>query len=182
MRLPWDIEEDVSGRISPERSAQIIGQGGGEEREEWTIELVRSRLLEAAHGCERLSGRIGPARMKGFWPDIDAHRDMTPADRRERELAVISGTRPADRSSRSIAPHRIGPIEEAIEWSGRYLSEDKHALNRKALQIWLWCDVRRAKFGATCHMVGLSPRTARWRATAAVKAILEGVIRDGMRP
>lgn len=177
-----DFAEDASGRFSPERAARLLsGVESVEADDGWTVEKVRDRLLEAAHGCERLSGRIGPARLKGFWPDVDSFRDMTPADRRERELAVIAGTRPPDRSSRPLDPRRIARIEEAIEWPGRYLDADEHARNRKALQIWLWCDVRNQKFRATCLHVGLAWRTAYWRRDAALSVILEGVIRDGVR-
>lgn len=177
------LEEDDVGRFSPERSARLLAQGSGaDEGPEWSVDKVRDRLLEAAHGCERLGGRIGPARLKGFWPDIDAFRDMTPADRRERELAYIAGTRPPERSARPLDPRRITRIEEAIEWPGRYLGADEHIQPRKALQTWLWCDVRGQKFGATCRLIGLSPRTAYWRRDAALRVILEGVIRDGSRP
>lgn len=185
MRLPWDeLEEDAAGRLSPERSARIVAQGGGDqEGPEWTVDKVRDRLLEAAHGCERLGGRIGPARMKGFWPDIDAFRNMTPSDEMERALAVIGGTRPRERSARpSLDPREVALIEEAIEWPGRYLGADEHTQPRKALQIWLWCDVRRQKFEATARAMRMSPRTARWRRDAALRVILEGVTRDGVRP
>jgi hypothetical protein len=184
MRLPWDqSEEDAAGRFSPERSARLLsGVESADAEAGWTVEKVRERLLEAARGCERLGGRVGPARMKGFWPDVDSFRDMTPADKRERELAVIAGTRPPDRSSRPIDPQRVTRILEAIEWPGRYLGAEEHARNRKALQVWLWCDVRNQKFEATARAMKMSPRTARWRATAAVRGILDGVIRDGVRP
>lgn len=184
MRLPWDeLEEDASGRFSPERAARLLsGVESAESEAGWTVEDVRERLLEAARGCERLAGRVGPARLKGFWPDIDSFRDMTQADRRERELAVIAGTRPPERSARPLDPRSVARIEEALEWPGRYLAAEAQALNRKALQIWLWCDVRNQKFGWACGAVLRCGRASGYRRRdAALRVILEGVIRDGVR-
>jgi hypothetical protein len=181
--LMSDFAEDASGRFSPERAARLLsGVESADAEAGWTVDKVRERLLEAARGCERLAGRVGPARMKGFWPEIDSFRNMTPADEMERELAVIAGTRPPERSSRPLDPRRIARIEEAIEWPGRYLGSDAHALNRKALQTWLWCDVRNQKFGWACGAVLRCGRASGYRRIdAALRVILEGVIRDGVR-
>jgi hypothetical protein len=180
--LVSDFEEDASGRFSPERAARLLASSVIRTAElQWTVEHVRVRLREAARGCERIGGRVGPAAMKSFWPDSALYTDATDFDRN----AIYEGLRDKTRVERTRegagGAIEISRILEALEWPMRYLGRPEHDLPRKALALWNLCEARNLSFSRECLTLGCSRRTANYRVDAAMRVILDGVIRDGVR-
>lgn len=152
----------------------------------WTVELVKVRLEEAARGCERLVGRVGPKAIKaGGWPDWELWGDPTMHDRNCAYEGARDGTRGPDRRALGrggASEIEVSRIEQAILWPAHYLSAPRHEDNRKALQLWLWCCAKNKSFDEFHRALGVSRMTAYRRIDRAAKTILEGVERDGVLP
>ncbi len=143
--------DDLEGRYSPAQSERLL-QGVVVTRQaelQWSADLVKARLEEAAEGAERLSCRVGPSRKMTSWINWELHKNLSDFDRNARAEGVRKGTRSADRMRISMSDREISRIEEALMWPARYLQDDVEA--RKALQLWSWCIARNeawSRFGA----------------------------------
>lgn len=180
-------EEDAAGRFSPERSARLLASSIIRTDEiQWTVAHVRTRLKEAARGCERLVRRPGPRARSGFWPDPAVFATEIEFSDAVTALQVAEKSPPP-----AAAPlahlgaggdREISRIEEALYWPMRYLGAPENDEIRKALQIWLWCQARNEAFEDFFKALGCGRAAAYRRRDAALRVILEGVIRDGVRP
>ena len=172
-----------AGRFSDERSARLIAQAAfGSVVVEWSKELVRDRLKDAARGCERIVGRVGPAAKSGFWPEWSLFADATDADRNIIYQAELDGTRAPSSSGGAGGYRDVSQIEQSVYWPARYLSGADHEDARMALHCWLWCEARRQSFSEFYRSLGCSRRTANRRVDDALAVILAGLIQDGVRP
>lgn len=171
------------GRFSDERAARLIGHAAlGVVIVEWTKELVRERLKEAARGIEKIVGRVGPSEKAGFWPESALFADLTDADRNIIYQAELDGTRAPARMTSAGGDRDVSRMEHSVYWPALYLSADDHAEARMALQCWCWCEARRQPFSDFYKSLGCSRRTANRRVDEALAAILAGLIRDGVEP
>jgi len=173
------LADDLSipGRISDARAARLLaGVIIRTDEVRWSTEHVRLRLREAARGCERLVGRIGPSSKGGFWP-------QTMVEWGELVEMAGAGTLKGFQDARNSGAEReISRIEAALQWPLRYLGADDEEPARKALQLWLWCEAKNQAFEQFFRALGCSRRTAYRRRDAALETILEGVIRDKVLP
>ena len=173
------LDYDPLGRANDARAARLLASVTIRTAAEgWTVEMVRARLREAARGCERLTGRVGPANGKGFWPAVCVEfSDLV-------EMAASEALKDFQDSRNASAggARDISAIENALCWPWIYLSEDSLLEPRKALQLWVWCEARRQAFEEHSKGLGCSRRTAFYRRDAAFRAILAGLERDGVRP
>jgi hypothetical protein len=170
---------DAAGVASDARAARLLAELAiRTEGPRWTVDHVRLRLREAARGCERLVGRVGPSGAKGFWPQTMLEfSDLV-------EMAG-SGTLKEFQDQRNAGAggaRDISDLEEAIQWPIRYLAAPAHDAARAALHCWLECEARNWTFGEHYARLGCSRRTAYNRRDVAFAAILEGVVRDGVLP
>jgi hypothetical protein len=149
---------------------------------EWSKELVRERLKEAARGIERIVGRIGPSAKTGFWPEVALFADTTAADRNIIYQAELDGTRAPARPTGAGGDRDVSQMEQAVYWPALYLASEDHDDARRALQIWVWCEARRQSFSEFYKALGCSRRTANRRVDDAMALILLGLIRDGVDP
>jgi len=171
------------GRFSDERSARLIAHAAlGAFIVEWTKELVRERLKEAARGIDKIVGRVGPSVKGGFWPESALFADLTDADRNIIYQAELDGTRAPSSSGAAGGDRDVSRMEQSVYWPALYLSADGHAEARMALQCWCWCEARRQPFSDFYKSLGCSRRTANRRIDDALAAILAGLIRDGVEP
>lgn len=179
-----DDDSDIPGRISDARAARLLAgvvRRSGEMR--WSTDLVRLRLREAARGCERLVGRVGPGRKSGFWPEPWLYADVTDSDRNTIYEGLRDGTRVERSREGAGGSIEISRILGALEWPMRYLGAPEHAEARKALQCWLKCEARNLSFGEeSVRALGCSRRSAYRRRDAALEVILAGVMKDGIPP
>ena len=172
-----DDDSSIPGRISDARAARLLaGVIIRTEEVRWSTDHVRLRLREAARGCERLVGRVGPSSKGGVWP-------QTMVEWGELVEMAGAGTLKGFQDARNGGAEReISRIEAALQWPLRYLGAAEHEPARKALQLWLWCEAKNEAFGEFFRALGYSRRTAYRRRDAAVEAILKGVIRDKVLP
>jgi len=174
---------ESAGRFSDERSARLIANAAlGSVVAEWSKELVRQRLKEAARGGERITGRVGPSSKLGFWPEVALFADITAADRNIIYQAELDGTRAPARPSGVGGDRDVSQIEASIYWPALYLKAEEHDAARRALQCWGWCEARRQSFSGQYRELGCSLRTANRRVDEAIETILAGLIRDGVDP
>jgi hypothetical protein len=182
-----DFSEDADGRFSPERAARLLASSVIRTAElQWTVEHVRVRLREAARGCERLVRRVGPGAMRSFWPDPALY--ATEVEFSDQVTALQAGAKQARAGGAPLAHMGVGGdreisrIEEAIYWPMRYLGAPEHDNARTALRLWIECEARNWAFSRECLTLNCSRAAANRRVDAAMRVILEGVIRDGVRP
>lgn len=175
---------EVPGRLSDERAARLLaGVVIRTAPAQWSIHHVRVRLKEAARGCERIVGRVGPRNDRGFWPDPALYANASAEERNIWFFAERDGTRappPIQRGAGSA--FEISRIFEAIAWPSRYLSEPSHDKIRMALHCWGWCEAREEPFDEYFRTLGCSRRMAYYRIEAALGKILDGVITDDIEP
>lgn len=182
------FDEDQDGRFSDARSARLLASSVVRTAElHWTVEHVRVRLREAARGCERLVRRVGPAAMKSFWPDPALF--ATEVEFSDQVTALQVDDAPRRRASEAPLVHmgagsdrEISRIEEAIYWPMRYLGAPEHDRPRIALALWNLCDAKNLIFKQECLTLNCSRAAAYRRVDVALRVILEGVTRDGVRP
>jgi hypothetical protein len=181
------FDEDANGRFSDARTARLLASSVMRTAElQWTVEHVRVRLREAARGCERLVRRVGPAAMKNFWPDPALFAtEVEFSD----QVTALQVTQKPQRAGATPLSHmgaggdrEISRIEEAIYWPMRYLGAPEHELPRMALQLWALCEARNLSFSREFLTLDCSRAAANRRVDAAMRVILEGVVRDRVRP
>jgi hypothetical protein len=182
-----DFSEDADGRFSPERAARLLASSVIRTAElQWTVEHVRVRLREAARGCERLVRRVGPDVMRSFWPDPALF--ATEVEFSDQVTALQVGAKKARPGGAPLAhmgaggDREISRIEEAIYWPMRYLGAPEYDSVRAALRLWIECEARNWSFSREYLTLDCSRAAANRRVDAAMRVILEGVIRDGVRP
>lgn len=174
---------ESGGRFSEERAARLLASAViGTVVIEWTKELVRERLKEAARGIEKIVGRVGPSEKGGFWPESAMFADLTDADRNIIYQAELDGTRAPSSSGAAGGDRDVSRMEQSVYWPALYLSADGHAEARMALQCWCWCEARRQPFSDFYKSLGCSRRTANRRVDEALLIILEGLNRGGVEP
>jgi hypothetical protein len=180
------LEEDVVGRVGQARSARLLaGVMLRTEAPQWSRELVKERLKEAARGIERYVTKAAPSRKSGFWPDPFLYAGASMADRNTIYEGERDGTRGPSRSALNYGGLSAGEIaraEQAILWPSRYLSDPEHEHPRMALRCWAWCEAYRVNFQDQCAELGCSRMTAYRRLNAAFDVILAGVKMDGISP
>jgi len=175
--------DGVDGRLSPELSERLLRSVTFSRQAElrWDAELVKKRLQEAARGCERLVGRVGPSRKSGFWPDMTIEFADQVAMMGTKELEAFY--RAKNRAQRGgLGDREISRIEEAIQWPSRYLSADACANERQALKVWIWCEAKDESFSRFYVIACTHRSTALRRRDKAFDLILEGLLRDGVLP
>ena len=169
------------GRVSDARAAQWLASVSFETTPEWSVELVRSCMRNAARGIERVVGRVGPSSKSGFWPDPEAYANATAADRniafQSQQLGSHAPSRDAAGDSLNISRHEL-----AIYWPARYLSADEHEAKRLAVHLWGWCEARNESFDNYYPALGCKRRMAQYRLHDGFEAISAGLIRDGVAP
>lgn len=174
-----DDPRDPLARVSDARAARLLaGVTIRTEGPRWTVEHVRIRLREAARGCERLVGRVGPGSARGFWPATILEWG---------ELVEMAGAETLEdfqnaRNAGAGGARDISDLEEALRWPILYLAAAEHEAPRMTLHCWLECEARRWAFDEHYKRLGCSRRTAFRRRDAALSIILEGVIKDGVLP
>jgi hypothetical protein len=172
-----------AGRFSDERAAHLLARAAlGPVVLEWSKELVRERLKEAARGIERIVGRVGPSSDTGFWPEVALFADATAADRNIIYQAELDGTRAPARLTGAGGDRDVSRMEAAIYWPAFYLKEDRFNEQRWALKIWGECEATKTSFSEYFRVLGCSKRTAYRRVNEALLVILDGLIRDGVEP
>lgn len=179
--------DDDFGRYSDAEAARLLVQLTGRRAElRWSVDLVKLRLEEAAKGCERLVGRVGPKGIAaGAWIDYELYGAPETFDQNSKWEGAREGTRGPDWRAMArggASEIEISRIEQALRWPAIYLAAPKHDDNRKALQIWLWCCARVESFSEYYKALGCSRQSAYARMDRAARTILEGVIRDGVLP
>ncbi|MBS4018756.1 MAG: hypothetical protein KGZ68_11015 [Dechloromonas sp.] len=165
---------DVPGRLSEERAALLLaGIVISAEPAQWSIHHVRVRLKEAARGCERIVGRVGPRADRGFWP-------ATITEWADKVSRLSGAGRPVTEIDAAGDEHDVARIEEAIQWPMRYLSKPGLETVIKTVQMWMWCEAVDEAFQDFYKGLGASRRTAYRRLDDGFRQILDGVIADGV--
>ena len=177
-RALLDVEP---GRVSDARAARWLASVAFETTPEWSVELVRECMRNAARGIERVVGRVGPASKSGFWPDPEAYANATAADRniafQSQQIGAQAPVRDAAGDSLNISRH-----EMAIYWPALYLSADEHEAKRLAVHLWGWCEAKNESFDNFYHALGCKRRMAQYRLRDGFEAISAGLIKDGVHP
>ncbi len=84
---------------------------------QWTAEMVRHRLVEAARTAEAIVARPGPSRRCTAWPEI------------ERDWADMMNHKTEDRvTPRYISQASIERMEEALPWPRRYVRDQRQRI------------------------------------------------------
>jgi hypothetical protein len=179
--------EPDDGRYSDAEAARLLAGLVGRRAElEWSVDLVKKRLEEAAKGCERVVGRVGPKGVgAGAWVNYELWGAPDVYDQNAAWEGAREGTRGPDR--RALGRGGLSAIEysrivEASRWPLRYLSDPTHEKIRLALKCWLWCCARDKSFSAQRAELGCSRQEAYRRIDRAAAVILEGVKRDKLPP
>ena len=175
-------KDEILGRLPEDQAARLIRQVVIRRAElKWDADLVKLRLREAARGCERLVGRIGPSKKSGFWPEMTVEFADQVAMLGTKELDAFY--RAKNRTQRGgLGDREISRIEEAIEWPSRYLSADEFENERTALKVWTWCEAKDESFARFFRIACEHRSTALRRRDRAFEIILRGLIRDGVLP
>lgn len=176
-----DFEEDEFGRVCEERSRRLFEQAVFQRAElEWSAELVKTRLAEAARGCERLVGRVGPSQKTTTWINYELLKNLSDFDRNCRAAGVREKTRPPDRMRLPMSEIETSRVEDAVAWPMRYLAGHENEL--KIMQIWCWTEAKDQPFSRFHKAVCAHRSTALRRLDRGFDIICAGLIRDRILP
>lgn len=171
---------------SPEESRRLLSQGTGiadrQHEAHWDRERVRWRMRRGAYVLCRSTSSPKPGERLTFWPDWALYRDMDAFERNARQEGYSSKTRRPEGRRESFTPSEISDAEIAAQWLQAYLSAEAHVRPRKALQLYLWCDIRRLSMRDFCERIGLRKSAAYELTNKGLDIILSGVIGDGLLP
>lgn len=142
---------EALGIVPDEKAARLLAGVAQDKRPiEWTPDLVKRRLSDAAEHVERMERRVDPRGSEPRRPD-----------RRRRGGASAAEIRRA---------------EQALEWPMRYLAgrEDE----REVLSCWLWCEAKNQSFSYWFRSVANCRGTANRRRDKAFAIIADGLRAD----
>jgi len=139
---------------------------------------VKRRLIDAAELIERTSRAAGPSRKMTSWVDWQLFRGVTDFERNAMAEGLKEGTRQPDRGiNRAAGAREIAAAEDAMQWPIRYVAGDGE---RRALALWIFCDLTGAPFGRLSPKIAGSRGTAYRRLDKALSRIVAGLHGDGV--
>lgn len=172
---------EALGIVPPDRAARLIAASGRDERPlEWTADLVKERLREAARVIERTERSPRPSKKLTWWPDWQLHRGITDFDRNAWAEGERAGTRAPAQMKVGASAIDIRRAEEAAEWPLKYLAG--HEDERRALSLWVWCVAKRQSWSQWWKLAGPSKPTALRRRDRAFSIIAAGLHADLIPP
>lgn len=172
---------DIYGKLPDDVAARLIAQSSfGPTERRWTVEEVKSWLIEAARNHERFIGKSGPSQKLTHWIDWRLYRDMDSFDRNAQAEGIRQKTRAPDRHRGSSTGAEISRVMEAIEWPMKYLRD--HDDERAILSVWFWCEARNEAFSRWHKQVCVHRSLAYRRRDRAFEIILAGLIKDRVNP
>jgi hypothetical protein len=130
---------------------------------QWTPDMVRHRLLEAARVIEIITARPGPRGSITQWPE--AVREWGDAGRP---------------SAPFVSRRQVARAEEAMRWPGLYLEEEPGA--GRVLRVYLRSRAYRESFSRAVKSKRWSRATAYRMRDRALSIIALCLMRDGVRP
>jgi hypothetical protein len=173
---------DALGIMTPEQSERLVSDRSHDRAQptQWDHDTVKRRLLDAAELIERTSRAAGPSRKMTSWVDWQLFRGVTDFERNAMAEGLTEGTRLPDRGvNRAAGAREIAAAEIAMQWPILYIADDGE---RRALALWIHCDLTGAPFGRLAHRVAGSRGTAYRRLDKALSRIVAGLQGDGAAP
>lgn len=170
----FDVTDDDEGVTEAETSAMAAIVAGGPPGigEEWDVDLVKDRLVDAIRLVQRTAGRVGPRGHGRTMPDyeyssIDRWYQQT-QEAWERE----HGDRERNRPTIGASAEEIREADEALGWIPRFVSLEQV---RRALNTWLLAKATRRPWKKVTKELGLVHRTAIARRDRALALIVYGL-------
>lgn len=169
-----DVTEDDEGVTNADVGAMaaLVASGPPGIGEEWDVEAIKDRLVEAIKLVQRTTRRAGPGGYGRAMPDyeysgIDLWYQQT-QEAWERE----HGDRERNRPTISATSNEIREADEALAWIPRFVPLE-HV--RRALNTWLLAKATRRPWKKVTKELGLVHRTAIARRDRALALIVYGL-------
>jgi hypothetical protein len=173
---------DALGIMAPEQAERLVSDRSHDRAQpaQWDHDTVKRRLIDAAELIERTSRAAGPSRKMTSWVDWQLFRGVTDFERNAMAEGLTKGTRLPDRGLyRGAGARDIAAAEIAMQWPIRYIADEGE---RRALALWIFCDLRNAPFGRLALKIAGSRGTAYRRLDKALSRIVAGLQGDGAAP
>ncbi|KAB0269005.1 DUF6362 family protein [Microvirga brassicacearum] len=138
-----------------------------DEGEGWTKRKVENRLAEAIKVVQWTTGRVGPASVKGFWPEVVRNFGELVGAAGENTL-LVDGNRIRFQATSA----QVTRAEEAMMWPARYVT-DRRIL--EVLNTWLACKAYRRPWRRIVEQRGWALATADRARARAVYQIITGL-------
>lgn len=174
-----DVTEDDEGVTDADVGAvaALVASGPPGIGEEWDVEAVKDRLVEAIKLVQRTTRRAGPGGYGRAMPDyeysgIDLWYQQT-QEAWERE----HGDRERNRPMISATSDEIREADEALAWIPRFVPLE-HV--RRALNTWLLAKATRRPWKKVTKELGLVHRTAIARRDRALALIVYGLTQQSL--